>query len=623
MVLRENSTYAEFRLLALSLLCCLVSWFQFPILSNIAEAQSADPLSYSVVFQAADSALADFEANLREISLSVTLIDEPPKTQPGLKRRAEQDVERIFKLLRSRGHYDASVSFRILTDADLNTTHRVVFEFDPGPIYLIEEVLVVEDDRAPVPASEEVLKQLGLDLGAPATAQSIISAQTALERFFRRAGRPIAKVEKRTTKIVPERHSMRVTYKVQRGPTATFGMTVYEGLEGVEEKYLGRQVPWQFGDTYDARLIEEFQRKLVQSGLFESVLVAPVTDGIADAESDLEPVPVNVRVTVQERPHRSLGFGASYSTSIGPAARAFWEHRNIFGQAERFRGALVLSPVERGVDLTYRKPFFLREDQAFLAQGDFKDVTSDAFDERHAEAFAGVERRLSDTWTATVGPTVDLISQESESVRESEVVLLGFRGNLNWDSTDNLLNPTRGGRIDLALSPYKVAISSGDPFLSTAVVGSTYLQIDNDGDFILAGRTKLGAIIGAELVNVPAGKRFYAGGGGSVRGYGFQRLGPLDGSLDPTGGRSVLELGAEMRFKVTEDFGIVPFMEAGNVYVEDIPPLGESDLRWGAGIGVRYFTEFGPIRFDVAVPIDQRENIDDPFQLYISLGQAF
>lgn len=581
------------------------------------------PIPYTLRFDAEDAVLAEFEAPLREVSLSVSLSDNPPRTRPALNRRLEQDVERFVRLLRSRGYYQADVSYRLEKAGADGSDVVAAFRIEPGTLFLIEEVLIAADGEAPDDASDSLLTELGLDLGAPATAQSVLVGQTSLERHYRRNGHPIAKVTDRTTTIVPERHTMRVTYRVQRGPKAIFGAALFNGLEQVETAYVEQQITWQPGQDYDVSLVEDFQRRLVQTGLFESAVVAPVTDGFSETSSDDSPVSTDIRVTVQERPHRSLGFGASYSTSIGPTARAFWEHRNLFGQAERFRSALILSPIERGVDVTFRKPYFLQDDQAFLTQGDFKEVTSDAFDERRAEAFVGVERRLSETWSATIGPTLDLISQESDTVSESEVVLLGVRGNLKRDNTDNLLNPTRGGRLDLALSPYQDVMSSADPFVSAAVVGSRYLQIDGDGDFVLAGRAKIGAILGTELADVPASKRFYAGGGGSVRGYGFQRLGPLDGSLDPIGGRSILEFGAELRFKVTEEFGIVPFVEAGNVYLEDVPPLAEFDLRWGAGIGVRYFTEFGPIRFDVAVPIDQRENIDDPFQLYVSLGQAF
>jgi translocation and assembly module TamA len=137
---------------------------------------------------------------------------------------------------------------------------------------------------------------------------------------------------------------------------------------------------------------------------------------------------------------------------------------------------------------------------------------------------------------------------------------------------------------------------------------------------VIAGRARLGTIFGAERDRIAPSRRFYAGGGGSVRGYGFQRLGPRDPVFDdPIGGRSLAEFALEARVRVG-NFGIVPFIDAGNIYTSPLPKL--DDLRFGAGIGVRYHTRFGPIRVDLGTPLSRQR--DDPrLAVYVSLGQAF
>jgi translocation and assembly module TamA len=145
--------------------------------------------------------------------------------------------------------------------------------------------------------------------------------------------------------------------------------------------------------------------------------------------------------------------------------------------------------------------------------------------------------------------------------------------------------------------------------------------LDTDRRFVLAGRATLGSLVGEETDNVPADKRLYAGGGGSIRGYEYQSVGPLDADGDPLGGRSLIELNAEVRIRVTDQVGLVPFVDGGMVF-DSVYPDFEEDLRWAAGLGVRYFTAFGPLRVDIAIPLNKRE-FDDSFQFYISLGQAF
>jgi translocation and assembly module TamA len=139
---------------------------------------------------------------------------------------------------------------------------------------------------------------------------------------------------------------------------------------------------------------------------------------------------------------------------------------------------------------------------------------------------------------------------------------------------------------------------------------------------VIALRGQIGSIWGTSINNVPANQRYYAGGGGSVRGYEYQHVGPLDANNNPEGGKSLAVFNSEVRLMVTEDFGIVPFFDAGNVYESTHPDFSETFFK-GTGLGLRYVTPVGPVRFDFAVPLDRRDDIDDPYQFYISLGQAF
>jgi len=190
-------------------------------------------------------------------------------------------------------------------------------------------------------------------------------------------------------------------------------------------------------------------------------------------------------------------------------------------------------------------------------------------------------------------------------------------GQVTYDRSDSLLDPSRGFRLTLRPSP---EISLGDgtrPYFKALAEGSAYWPIAQA--FVLAGRLRLGGLFGAQPQDIAPSRRFYAGGGGSVRGYGYQSLGPRDPGGDPIGGSSLTEFSVEGRYRFG-DLGVVAFVDGGQVYESSTPRF--SDLRYGAGLGARYYTNFGPIRLDVATPLSRRPG-DNVVAVYISIGQAY
>jgi len=192
---------------------------------------------------------------------------------------------------------------------------------------------------------------------------------------------------------------------------------------------------------------------------------------------------------------------------------------------------------------------------------------------------------------------------------------------LKLDATDNLLNPTTGYRAQLAVTPSYIFSKPSLTFVSNLISGSTYLALGSEERAIVAGRVALASLDGAPLFQLPADQRIYTGGGGSIRPYGYQMAGPLAPNNDPIGGKSSLVLNLEARVKITENIGIVPFIDAGSYYESPVPQLGRT-LLYGVGLGLRYYTAFGPLRLDLATPLHKR-SADSPIQVYISLGQAF
>ena len=173
------------------------------------------------------------------------------------------------------------------------------------------------------------------------------------------------------------------------------------------------------------------------------------------------------------------------------------------------------------------------------------------------------------------------------------------------------------------LVPYIGQFAGTALFAVASATGSYYKPLsDGPRPTVLAGRLKVGSVIGEKSAKLPANKRFFAGGGGSVRGFGYQLIGTLDDSNALFGGRSLVEASVEARIPVTESISVVPFIDGGLVSQEIVPSFAET-MRFGAGLGGRYDTPVGPFRLDIAVPVNRRRGVDKGFQFYISFGQAF
>lgn len=607
-------------------------------------------IPYEVQIEGIDPQEEKLLAALRDVSTSIRLRSRPTPSLAGLERRAEDDVERFETVLRSFGFYDGQVSFNIrkAEPDDQNTPDGenggegddivsaasepaagapdsaeqpdpvdLVYQIDVNQPYLLSEVKLVivrPDHTTRREATDEELERTNLHLGQRAAADPIILAEQYAVDFMRDRGFPLVEAGKRKVIANTAEKTISVTYELVTGPEANFGKVSVKGAETVDEDFIAGYRSWKPGQKYSPEEVRTTRRDLAQSNLFDSVIVKPVGPVAKNGE-------IPVEIEVRERKHRTIGGGVDFSTADGPGANAFWENRNLFGAGERLRLGIEGSGQSQGLEATFRKPQFLKRRQALVADGSAKNYSTDAYDGELVETFVGVERKIGDYWSVTLGPTAEYSDLTGADSPNEQFYLGGLRGILRRDSTDNPLDPTEGNRLEFNVSPYTSLSGPSAQFTSVSLNGSQYFAFDEEGDYVLAGRGRAGMIIGEDRSDLPANKRFYSGGGGSVRGYEYQKVGPLDEDGDPLGGRSVLEAGLEFRARVTESFGIVPFVEGGNVFEASDPD--DLDLLWAAGLGFRYYTAVGPLRFDFAVPLDKRDNVDDDFQIYLSLGQAF
>ncbi|HLO75935.1 MAG TPA: autotransporter assembly complex family protein [Magnetospirillum sp.] len=554
----------------------------------------------------------DLADRLEAESRLVQSKDEVPQSPLSLRRRAESDVERLTEVLRSEGYYAGTVSFAI---DETETPAKVIVTVDAGPRFRLEAFNVRLDHAAGQPEPEPVaIADLGLSIGQPARAEAVVTAQAALLKALAEQGFPLAKVRERQAVVDHAAQIMRVDLAVAQGPLCDFGPVTVSGLDHLDEAWVRRRLPWHEGQRFSVADMERLRKRLVESRLFSSVKLS--TAETVDADGRL-PIAIDLR----EADRRSIGTGLSWASSEGFAARAWWEHRNLFGAAERLRAEVVASEIRNAFDVTARVPDLLAGDQDGIASFTAEEQRTDAYVTRTVGGSVGMEWALTPTWRASASGAVERTFEERND-RTRNYTLVSFPLEARQDDTDDLLDPTRGNRLRAQVRPFVEALGGTVGFNRFEISDSHYLQVLDHPRLIVAGWGRFGTITGIGLDSVPADKRFYVGGGGSVRAYGYQMAGPLDSAGDPLGGLSELAFGAEIRVKLTDTIGIVPFVEAGNAYEQRLPKPGE-DLRWGGGLGLRYFTPIGPVRADIAVPFNPRPGIDDSYQVYLSLGQAF
>ncbi len=571
-------------------------------------------VSYEVVLEGSPS---DEITALAEQSLaSYRLRDDGAASLAFLRRRVENDIATLLKILRSRGYYSSSAEVTV-GETGLGAA-LVTITAEPGQAYtLTRHRLVIEPAGTVAPPPLDAAA-LGSPVGDQALSAGITAAETAAVAELHKAGFPYAEFKGRSGLADPSAATLEVESTIAAGPAYIFGAVTFNGLKTVDETYLLSYLPWEAGQTFDAQALREFQRLLFTTDLFVAVAVRPPDEALPGAE---EPAPLPVTVALQEGPRRRISGGLHYDTDLGPTVQAAFEHRNLFGANERLLVEVDIGLVEQSSGIGVRKPQFLRPGQDLLTGLTLQRTDIDAYDALTFNAFAGLQRQMSDRWRGGLGGLGE-VSDIDDNSKEAKAYLLGVPFFAVYEGSNDLLNPTEGERLRLEATPFLGKFDNSDTeFLVLNAKGSIYRPLDDGRRFVVAARGRVATILAPDLESVPATRRLYSGGGGSVRGYALDFVGPLDDDDDPVGGRSALEVGVELRAPLLGDIGGVVFVEAGSVSTEMFPDFADG-VQVAAGLGLRYHSPIGPIRFDVAVPVNGR-SADDAFQIYFSIGQAF
>jgi len=536
-----------------------------------------------------------------------------------IDRRARADAELLAELLRSRGFYDAVVEPSIeVAGSDL----QVQLTATPGPLYRFESVELPGLEEAAGNEASTLREAFAVKSGDPVVAQKVIEAGVALQVALGERGFATAKVGEQDIVIDHEAQTARLVLPVTPGPIAQFGEISVSGEPPFSSRHVQRIARFTPGDRYEQSEVTDLRRALIATGLISSVEVVqmPREGGeIIDLAVKLEPAPM-----------RTIAGELGYGTGEGIRAEASWQHRNLFNPEGALTVRGVLGTQEQLGAVTFRRNNWLRRDQVLNAQAYAAHVDREAYEAKTLSVSAGFERQSNfiwqKKWTWSLG--AELVASDEEDTieatgepRRRTFFIAAIPGSLGLDESDDLLNPTKGFRLLGRLSP-EVSFQGGTfPYARAQFDSSVYQPVSDT--VVAAGRIRLGSILGADRDDVAPSRRFYSGGGGSVRGYGYQRIGPRDIDNDPIGGRSLAEFSLEARIRLKAfggNFGVVPFIDGGTLSTEAMPDF--KDWQIGVGIGARYYSSFGPIRLDIGTPLNRQKG-DGRIAVVVGLGQAF
>ena len=590
-----------------------------------------------------------FEQRFRDLSAIEEYEDEGDDSLAQLAARARSDRELLLKLLRIEGYYDAWVYQTVggqgaagegegegagggggdaAKPGEDGRNAKIRFDIQPGPRYRFGKIDLarLEDTGSDY---ADLRKIHGIEPGDPVDSDRIVAQRGALDIALGESGYPFAKTGEPELLVDHAREEGDLTQPVTPGGKYAFGGVVSSLPRFLSNKHLEEIARFESGDLYKRSEMDDLRRAVLATGLVSSVTVTPRE---MRAPAAGQPGEVAIDVGLAKAPLRTIAGAIGYDSQDGPRVEASWEHRNMFPPEGKLQLRGILGTKEQLAGISFRRNNFKGRDQVLTADLYASTVNRTAYEARTVALSASFEKLTTlifqKKWTWSAGFEL-LATNEREgdvgnvAAPRSTYYIGALPVRLAYDGSDNLLDPTKGFRASLRLSPEVSYQRGGSKHVYGRILADASYYQPVSERIVLAARARLGSIPGTSIEHVAPSRRFYAGGGGSVRGYGYQLIGPRDTLGDPSGGRSLSEFSLEARVK-TGLFGgalsVVPFLDAGAVDETATPRL--RDVRYGAGLGVRYATGFGPLRVDIGTPLNPRQG-DSRIAVYISLGQAF
>ncbi len=536
-----------------------------------------------------------------------------------LQYQAEAEIPHLYKVLQSYGYYEAQIQVKVEAKMD---KALVSFFITPRERYTLTSYKIILTDTSSLPPLSPSL--LGLSIPQPVEATLILQAEQNLLERLGSYGFALAHIKKREMVADRKTKQLRIEMHVEPGPFSHFGPIQIQGLHKTKIKFIEKQILWKETDPYDSHKIELLQSRLMQTSLFSSVMV---TNG--DIQEPGAVIPLNIEIV--ETKSRSLNGGISYQTFFGPGATLGWENRNIAGLGQKLSLQADITKKTHSGTLTYLIPDLFVLDQDLSNQLAASYETIYTYFERSYNLTSRFEKRIDTAYRMSAGLKLERLFVR-KSVQNGNFSLLEVPLYFRWSNADDLLNPLKGNTIEYRAIPSFSKQQSLQFYVAQTLCYMLYIPFKTGKNFVFAQKLLFNSIESKSLSSIPVPKRVLQGTDQEMRGYRYRTLSPLAlnpqetgeaKALLPEGGRSGFFYTLETRFRISQNLGLVPFFDIGIVSTSMFPKVTKDPWYYSAGIGIRYFSFLGPLRFDSAFPLKRRANIDPRYRFLASIGQSF
>jgi translocation and assembly module TamA len=410
-----------------------------------------------------------------------------------------------------------------------------------------------------------------------------------------------AAFSKSSIEVWPEEHAADISLQYDSGPRYSFG-PIRQEQELLEPGLIDAFLEFETGMPYDSRLLNKAYNDLSLSGYFGRIELLPEYERAEDKQ-----IPVRVMLEPADRIEYTVGVG--FSTDTGPRVRAGYHNRRVNQRGHRFKSDVGVSSVIQGITAEYRKPLADPRSEWLSYTAALSNEDTDTFDSDTARVGVRRSKRLGRNWMRTL--SLDLsydrfdVSDESSRTR---LVLPAIA--FDHKRADRDILPTRGRRLGIELRGTSESLGSDTSFVQ-AIIGGRIVRSVWPGGRLLA-RATIGFTSKSEFDELPPSVRFFAGGDESVRGFGYETLGPKDELGNVIGGSNLLVASVEYEHRLRGNFYGAVFVDAGNAF-DDV----DVDAAVGAGLGLKWVSPVGPLRVYLAHPLNKS---DRSVRLHIRLG---
>lgn len=627
----------SFILLSLVLLSACSNWLRYQ--ENKSLSSESNTLLYNVSIKGIDN--QNILDELNSASKLKKIIFNKPSTEFALQKRIEADKKLFLRILYKYGYFDAKINVKI-KEKNQNDKNRlkISFKITPYTKYVIKDISIEmqHTDIKDIGIKLDCIKITRLGRSKDLNLEEVQNARNNILLYFQNLGYPFVQTLNPIGHINSKDKNVKIIFPIKLGPKTKFGKIKISGNKQVKSQFILNRIQWKENDVYSQEKVNETINELMKSQIISQVKIQPekVIESSSPTYVNNTPSPINIEV--EEPPMKSISLGARYSTSTSFGGQVLWNHKNLFGSGESLEISARSAVRERIAQVALTLPDFLNPNYSLhLRQQYFKERTR-SYKTHVIGSYIDISYKFSKNIRLILGTIYESIKTQSFSEdlknQKFDVQQYGINSGFFTDYSNDSLNPTKGFKLSSTIKPYWSHKDKSSNAIDWTSQCSIYLPIIQDQFentlFVVASNLKVGMIMMKDFKNeaVP-NRRFYSGGPNSIRSYGYQKIGPMDKNGIPLGGRSLTEWTVELRSQFTERVGAVTFFEAGTVMKKGSPILSGTETLYGTGVGFRYFSSMGPVRLDVGFPLKKRripgnkKPIDSPFQIVISVGQAF